>query len=102
MINWLRRKIWLWLRLVRLESHLSSRIKSIEDLVQVGVDLNFKTPSWVVVCLKGKNQDIVRFFNLPDNDIAYILDYLKELERRYHIRPVFDAPISIRKEFIKW
>lgn len=101
MVNWLRKKIWFWLGLVRLESSLSSRLKSIENLVQVGVDLNFKTPSWAVICLRGKNQDVVRFFDLPDNEIAHILELLKELERRYHIHPVFDAPISIRKEYLK-
>ena len=101
MIDWIKEK----LGIKKLESQSlrqENRLQGIENLVQVGVDLNFKTPSWAVVCLRGKNQDIVRFFNLPDNDIAHILDYLKELERRFHINPVFDAPISIRKEFLKW
>ena len=101
MLNWLKGKLGIKRVEVQLVAQ-NNRLCNIEELVQVGVDLNFKTPSWAVVCLRGRNQDIVRFFNFPDNDITHILDYLKELERRYHIRPVFDAPISIRKEFLKW
>jgi len=100
--KWLKRKILCWLGIPTLETRLSNRIGAIENIVQVGADLNFKTPSWIVVCLRGKNQDVVRFFDLPDNDIARLFDELKELERRFHTRPVFDAPPYIKREYFKW
>jgi hypothetical protein len=108
MINWLRKMIWFWLGFVRLESNLllkitscENRLHAIENLVQVGVDLNFKSPSWIVVCIKGKNQDIVRFFELPDSEISRVYEELKYLEKQFHIRPVFDAPAYIKKEHLK-
>ncbi len=79
----------------------SGRLHTIENLVKVGVDVNFKTPSWIVVCLKGKNQDVVRFFELPDGEIGHLFEELKYLEKQFHIHPVFDAPAYIKKEYFK-
>lgn len=81
---------------------LNNRLVAIEGLIQIGVDLNFKTPSWIVVCLRGKNQDIVRFFELPDSEIAHIFELLKELERRWKVKPVMDAPPYIKREYLKF
>ena len=101
-IKWLKKKLGMS-ALESLVQAYGNRIQDIENLVHVGADLNFKTPSWIVVCLRGKNdQDIVRFFELPDNYISNLLEELKEMERRYHIKPVFDAPSYIKKEYLRW
>ena len=80
----------------------NGRLHTIESLVQIGADINFKTPSWVVVCLRGyKGQDVVRFFELPDGEIGHLYEELKYLEKQFHIHPVFDAPPYIKKEYFK-
>lgn len=80
---------------------VEQRLSTIEQLVKVGVNLNFKSPSWIVVCLKGNKQDIVRFFELPDNTIAHLFEELKHLEAITHTRPVFDAPSYIKKDYLR-
>jgi diadenosine tetraphosphate (Ap4A) HIT family hydrolase len=100
MLKWIKKKLSIFSIENKLET-INNRLCLIERLVQVGVDINFKTPSWIVVCLKGKNQDIVRFFELPDNDIARLFEELKFLEKQYHIHPVLDAPLYIKKEYLK-
>ncbi len=89
-----------WLGIQSLETRTDNRLTRIESLVKVGVDLGFKTPSWIVVCLRGKNdKDVVRFFELPDGDIARLFEELKYLEKELHIHPVFDAPSYIKKDY---
>lgn len=88
-----------WLKLKLGIARLENRLALIENLVRVGVDLNYISPSWIVVCLRGKNdQDVVRFFELPDGEIGRLLEELRYLEKQYYNRPVFDAPRYIKKE----
>ena len=102
----LRTKIRQWLGVSGVEQRINineNRLGVIENLVQVGVDLNFKTPSWIVVCLRGKNdKDVVRFFELPAGEIARLFEELKYLEKEFHIHPVFDAPSYIKKDYFRF
>ena len=100
MKRWIRNIIGISKLAIRITS-CENRLEAIENLVQVGVDQHFKTPSWMVVCLKGKNQDIVRFFDLPDTEVAHMYELLKEMERRYRIHPVWDCSREI-KSYFKW
>jgi len=100
-ISWIKNKLGIT-RLEKGMEQANRRLYHIEELVNVGVDLHYKTDSWAVICLKGKNQDVVRFFNLPHGEIAHIFELLKELERQYHSTPIFDAPRYLIEEYKNW
>jgi hypothetical protein len=82
-------------------ANFENRLRQMEKLVMVGVDINYTSSSWIVVCLRGKRegQDVVRFFELPHGEIGRFLEELKYSEKRYRDRPVFDAPIGILHEW---
>ncbi len=96
--DWIRQKLGIKAVETKVTS-LENEMAVIERMLRVGVDLGFKSPSWIVVCARGKGeQDVVRFFEMPGKEVFRLLEELKWLEKQYHIHPVFDAPSYIKKE----
>jgi len=63
--------------------------------LDVGVDVGFKSPSWAVICIKGK-PETVRFMQLDNNDAQALRQFLKRFENS---NVIFDSPFS--KEFYR-
>ena len=102
MKNWIKRKLGV-ANLIWLSANHEARIKRLEELVEIGIDLHFIGESWVVTCIKGKEGgvDFVRFYRLPSNEVSYIRELCSKLEKEYHTRAKVDCPLAI-KEYLKW
>jgi hypothetical protein len=60
-------KVRRWLGVYELAvelNRLDVRLKTIEKLVRVGIDVHTKSDSWIVMCLAGK-PEYVEFFRIP-------------------------------------
>jgi len=67
-----------------------NRIKALEDLVQVGVDINIYGESWAVVCINGK-PEYVNFIRIRDDEAHKIFRFFKSFEKK-----CIDAPHGMR------
>ena len=76
---------------------LNGRIDTLYQLVDVGVDVNQKSPSWAVVCLRGK-QHHLKFYGANEGDIREILNFLRRFHRH---NGIIDAPIAYYPFFKK-
>lgn len=101
MEDWVKRPIWKFLKINLIADTVQAndmwargRIKKLESLVQVGVDVHMKGESWAVVCIAGK-PEYVQFRRLHGKDAMYLLELLKKLEQQYG-RVIVDAPIGLR------
>jgi hypothetical protein len=95
-IKRLNRKFWNWLILdlgihdLRCKQNatqqhcdvLENRIQLIEKLVKVGTDVHVRGDSWIVMCIAGK-PEYVEFFRLPKDELRYIQQLFKEMQKRY-------------------
>ncbi len=97
----LTRRFWNWLLLglgiqdVRQKQrNIDERLRLIEKLVDVGVDIHTQSDSWVVLCLAGK-PEYVEFFSLPKSTLYELKHQLRGLERQYG-RMRVDAPLYCR------
>jgi hypothetical protein len=61
--------------------------------LDVGIDHNIKSPSWAVICIKGK-PETVRFMQLEAQSAQELREFLKHLQGG---DVIFDSPFS--KEF---
>lgn len=68
------------------------RIDTLYNLTDIGVDINQNSPSWAVVCLRGK-QEIVRFYGADENTIQEIRKFLRHFNRD---QSIIDAPLSMK------
>ena len=104
--NWLRRKLGVvaFEETYRLGKHelevidqkLSDRLKIIEDVVNVGVDVHMKSESWAVVCIAGENPYVV-FYRLGSK-AEEVQTFLNEFKRAGG-SIVVDAPMGMSKYF---
>ena len=76
------------------QCNLEERIRLIEKLVNVGIDIHTQGDSWVVLCLAGKSE-YVEFFHLPKSTIRELQHQLRSLERQYG-RLTIDSPPHCR------
>ncbi len=84
---------WLGIKDRDLEiNQLKREVKFLKSLVDVGVDVHQNSPSWAVVCLRGK-QEYVRFYGADDNTINEIIKFL----RCFNNRGLIDAPLPFKK-----
>ena len=99
---------WLWkqLKIDSMEHHLiidrerlNKRIKFLESLVSSGIDVHVKSESWAVLCLAGK-PEFVKFYRLPQKDMQYLLDTMRELEKRYG-NVISDVP-PFAREYLRF
>lgn len=85
MIKKLLRRLFLWLFKDEF-SELNENINYIKEIVgdkeaSCNVDLHYRTPSWAVINLRGKNRTYLKFIKLEDKDCVDILHYLKRFEK---------------------
>jgi len=78
-------KFWLWKflglnKIICEIDNLQKRCKFLESLVDVGVDINQRSRSWAVVCLRGKVEK-VNFYESDDNTIEEITRFLLQFKR---------------------
>jgi hypothetical protein len=76
--------------------NLDSRIKIIERLTQIGMDVHTQSDSWVVICLKGK-VDVVNFYRLPHNNVREVHHMMQDLQKRYGQEFRCDTPPFMRE-----
>ncbi len=98
-MNWIKRKLGI-MALQWTVGSQDTRIKRLEELVEVGIDVHMKSESWAVVCIAGKGE-FAKFYKLPSNELIYIRDLLQRLEKEYHTRAIVDAPLGVSK-YWKW
>lgn len=80
-----------WLGITKLEKENKSLRKTLNDYLEVSIDVHQKTPSWAVVCLKGK-QECLKFYGADELTIKEIERFLRQFNRDNR---VIDAPLSI-------
>ena len=85
-----------WLGITKLEKDINKLNNKFNSYLEVAIDVNQKTPSWAVVCLKGK-QERLNFYGSDENTIKEIERFLRQFNRDNRI---IDAPISF-KSFLK-
>lgn len=73
-------------------NQLKREVSFLKSLVDIGVDVHQRTPSWAVICLKGK-QEYVKFYGADDNTIQEILHFL----RQFNNCGIVDAPLPFKK-----
>lgn len=76
---------------------LDDRLKIIEKMVSVGVDVHPQSESWVVFSLAGR-RDFVEFYQLPAHELKYLVFMMRQLEKRYGKMNV-DASMGTLEEF---
>lgn len=83
MRKWLEKKLGIDL-LRRKQTGLDGRLKVLERLVDVGVDVHVRSNSWAVVCIGG-SREYVKFYTLGrgghDNDLHALLNFLRDMKR---------------------
>jgi len=97
MKKWIRK----WLGITKVEKAYWENLKEINELkkklkilsghAKVGADVCFHDESWAVVCIAGK-PEYVSFVRLPKDDARYILNFLRQFERKNR---VLDFPMGM-------
>lgn len=100
MWKWLKKKIKsvLGIRVLESRTHnqrqciesLEKRVKQLESLVEVGLDVGISDPSWAVICFAG-NPQFVRFVSLGKADVKQIKKFLNRFQ---HSRNILDLPMG--------
>lgn len=67
------------------------RIKTMEGLVNVGVDLHYKGRSWAVVCIAGKT-NFVQFKDLGVTDAREVMRFISQYDKK---NVTVDAPYGL-------
>ena len=103
MKNWLRKKLYNLLNMEDIHNHIyrhENEIKKLEkltnDLVSIGVDVNFKEPHMILIYSRlngGQIREIpAQFDNLRDLE-----EFVKELKERYRTKvETWDKPPTLR------
>lgn len=103
-MNWLREKLVKWLdiqqdysRKVYQDIAVGNlrRVRTLEKLVKIGVDIHQKSPSWAVVCIEG-HPEYIKFYGADTNTIKEIKNFLKQFNNS---DTIIDAPISLDKRY---
>lgn len=55
-------------------------LAQLRSTLQVGLDVNFRSPSWAIICLRGRS-DYIKLVTLPDRDIQGIRQFLHQFDR---------------------
>ncbi len=73
-----------WASFAYRERRINQRLKFLESLVDVGIDLHMKEDSWAVICVGGK-AEFVKFYSLGPNgvsdDIRLIQRWLRDMRK---------------------
>lgn len=107
---WLRRKLRKWLGITNIEAKvidnrafLGSRIVNLEhlcsDLVNIGVDVHFKSPHMILIYSK-LNGGQLRHIDVNFRDLKELRDCVEELQYKYNTRDaIYDMPPAARQFF---
>ena len=76
----IKKYILKWLGLDREIMNLRNRCEFLESLVDVSVDVHQRSPSWAVVCLRGKIER-VNFYEGSSESIKEILKFLSNFKK---------------------
>lgn len=60
-----------------LEKKIRDINETVKNTINIGVDVNYKSDSWAVICIKGKPER-VEFINLNNCNINEILSFLNQ------------------------
>lgn len=71
---------------------LESRLKEVTD---IGVDVHYRDLNSVIVIGRYKNNDYVQCYHVGQDNIASLIDRLKEMERYANVRRI-DSPPEFR------
>lgn len=81
----------------RVKSSVRSLDSKIAELTDIGVDYSYrgKDPNHIIIVGRYKNVDIVQTFSIHGQDLDYLMNLLKDMERHARVKFV-DAPPEIR------
>ena len=74
-----------------------SRLKTIESMVDWGVDSHPIADDWVVLCMQGKQDgsDFVGFFRVKKEDAKHLKEQLLHLRKTYGGKSCIEAPYGM-------
>ena len=77
------------------KADLDAAQKLIEQLMDVGVDVGFKSDehSWAVICIQG-HPEYVKFMPLAHQDVYHVMQFLKQFQ---YSNRVVDSPFGYKK-----
>ena len=83
-------------REIGMANSLAKELQLLKNELQVGVDVHQRSPSWAVVCVKGKKADYIKLFNFDEKDEREIRSFLKQFQER---NVIIDKPFGLPKEY---
>ena len=69
--------------------------KLIRERTDIAVDVRFREPNYVIVVGRYKNADYIQTYSVRSNDLGYLIDMLKNMERHAQVR-IVDAPPGMK------
>lgn len=72
--------------------------KMVKDRTNIAVDVGFSGANHVIVIGRYKNADYIQTFHMDSNNLACLIDELRDRSRYGHVRRV-DAPPEFRAVF---
>lgn len=95
MSNWLKNKIRKWLGILGIEQEIRDNTRMIKDLVEIGVDVNFREQSTVIILSKLKGGQ-VRLIPSYFKDMNEMEQLVKGLKASYNTTKdaIFDMPFG--------
>ena len=67
----------------------------IRERTDIAVDVRFGEPNYVIVVGRYKNADYVQTYSVKSDDLGYLVDMLKNMERHAQVR-IVDAPPGMK------
>jgi hypothetical protein len=93
----LRRRKNIWAEILLLQHDLKRQqfdLAQLRSMLQVGLDVNFRSPSWAIICIQGRS-DYIKLVTLPDRDIQRIRQFLHQFDRE---NVAIDLPYGMHKD----
>ena len=69
--------------------------KLIAERTDIAVDVRFREPNYVIVVGRYGNTDYVQTYSVKSDDLGYLIDMLKRMERHAQVR-IVDAPPGMK------
>ena len=81
---------------------IEERVRALESVIDIGVDVHVRGGSWAVFCVRGKadKSDYIKFVNLDERPLREIQSFVRQFK---HCRPAIDTPFGgmPRREFFR-